>query len=57
MVNAKNKLETPVYAPSAPVQPRPDVPALIAQLDTLRQHGLLTEAEFQAKKAQLLSKM
>ena len=57
MVNAKNKLETPVFAPSAPAQPRPDVPALIAQLDGLRQHGLLTEAEFQAKKSQLLAKM
>jgi uncharacterized membrane protein YdbT with pleckstrin-like domain len=56
MLNAKNKLETPVYAaPSA--APAPDVPALIAQLDGLRQHGLLTEAEFQAKKAQLLAKM
>ena len=56
MVNAKNKLE-PVYAQSAPAAPKPDVPALIAQLDGLRQHGLLTEAEFQAKKAQLLAKM
>jgi uncharacterized membrane protein YdbT with pleckstrin-like domain len=56
MLNAKNKLETPVYAaPSA--APAPDVPALIAQLDGLRQHGLLTEAEFQTKKAQLLAKM
>jgi uncharacterized membrane protein YdbT with pleckstrin-like domain len=57
MLNAKNKLETPYAgaAPSAP--PAPDVPALIAQLDGLRQHGVLTEAEFQAKKAQLLAKM
>ena len=56
MLNAKNKLETPVYA--APATPAtPDVPALLAQLDGLRQHGVLTEAEFQAKKAQLLSKI
>ena len=56
MLNAKNKLDTPAYAaPSA--APAPDVPALIAQLDGLRQHGVLTEAEFQTKKAQLLSKM
>jgi uncharacterized membrane protein YdbT with pleckstrin-like domain len=56
MLNAKNKLDTPAYAaPSA--APAPDVPALIAQLDGLRQHGLLTEAEFQSKKAQLLAKM
>ena len=59
MVNAKQKLETPVYptAPAAPAAPVPDVPALLAQLDGLRQHGVLTEAEFQAKKAQLLAKM
>jgi len=58
MLNAKNKLETPNYgAPAASAAPAPDVPALIAQLDGLRQHGVLTEAEFQAKKAQLLAKM
>jgi len=56
MLNAKNKLDTPAFAaPSA--APAPDVPALIAQLDGLRQHGLLTDAEFQSKKAQLLAKM
>jgi uncharacterized membrane protein YdbT with pleckstrin-like domain len=58
MLNAKNKLDTPVYAASGPAaRPAPDVPALIAQLDGLRQHGVLTDAEFQAKKAQLLAKM
>jgi len=57
MLNAKNKLDTPVYAAPAPVAAAPNVPALIAQLDGLRQHGVLTEAEFQAKKAQLLAKM
>ncbi len=56
MVNAKQKLETPAY-PAAAAAPVPDVPALLAQLDGLRQHGVLTEAEFQAKKAQLLAKM
>jgi uncharacterized membrane protein YdbT with pleckstrin-like domain len=34
-----------------------DVPALIAELDELRKQGVLTEDEFQAKKAQLLAKM
>ncbi len=34
-----------------------DVPALIAELDELRKQGVLTEEEFQAKKAQLLAKM
>jgi uncharacterized membrane protein YdbT with pleckstrin-like domain len=34
-----------------------DVPALIAELDELRKKGVLTEEEFNAKKAQLLAKM
>lgn len=34
-----------------------DVPGLIAELDELRKQGVLTEAEFQQKKAQLLAKM
>ena len=33
------------------------VPALISQLDNLRQQGLLTEEEFQTKKAQLLDRI
>jgi uncharacterized membrane protein YdbT with pleckstrin-like domain len=33
------------------------VPEQIQQLDALRQQGLLTDAEFQAKKAQLLDRM
>jgi hypothetical protein len=35
----------------------PDVAALLMQLDQLRQNGVLTEAEFQNKKAQLLARM
>lgn len=34
-----------------------NIPELIAQLETLRQQGVLTEAEFQTKKAQLLAKL
>jgi uncharacterized membrane protein YdbT with pleckstrin-like domain len=34
-----------------------DIPSLIAALDALRQRGILTEAEFQQKKTELLSKM
>jgi hypothetical protein len=34
-----------------------DVPALLRQLDELRQAGVLTEAEFQNKKAQLLDRL
>lgn len=36
---------------------RQDIPSLIAALDALRQRGILTDAEFQQKKAELLSKM
>jgi uncharacterized membrane protein YdbT with pleckstrin-like domain len=34
-----------------------DVPAMIARLDQLRQKGILSEAEFQKKKAELLAKI
>jgi uncharacterized membrane protein YdbT with pleckstrin-like domain len=55
MINAKEKLETPVAA--APARPQPNLADLLGQLDTLRQHGVLTEAEFQSKKSDLLQKM
>ena len=55
MINAKEKLETPAAA--APMRPLPNLADLLAQLDTLRQHGVFTEAEFQIKKAELLKKM
>ena len=56
MLNAKEKLE---HAPAEPVTVRPPAsPAdMINQLDLLRQHGVLSEAEFQAKKAELLKRM
>jgi uncharacterized membrane protein YdbT with pleckstrin-like domain len=38
-------------------QPREDIPALIARLDDLRQKGILSEAEFQNKKKELLAKL
>jgi uncharacterized membrane protein YdbT with pleckstrin-like domain len=34
-----------------------DIPTLIAKLDELRERGVLTEAEFQKKKTELLSQM
>lgn len=34
-----------------------DIPSLIARLDDLRKKGLITEAEFQQKKTELLAKM
>lgn len=53
MLDAKEKLEVPAQA----VQASPDIPTLIAQLDNLRKQGVLSEEEFQAKKAQLLAKL
>jgi uncharacterized membrane protein YdbT with pleckstrin-like domain len=55
MLNAKEKLGFEEMG--AHVQHADDVPAMIAKLDELRQKGILTEAEFQAKKTQLLAKM
>lgn len=55
MLNAKEKMgfdevgERPKRAEN--------IPALIAELDGLRQKGILTEAEFQQKKAELLAKL
>jgi len=56
MINAKEKLErTPAEA--GPSRPARNAADLLAQLDELRQNGVLTEAEFQSKKAELLKKM
>jgi hypothetical protein len=57
MLNAKEQLERGDESgrplPGAPA----DVPAMITQLAQLRQQGLITEEEFQRKKAELLSKI
>ena len=44
---------------AATTQPGPDVsiPAQLDQLDELRKRGVITEAEFEAKKAELLNRM
>jgi uncharacterized membrane protein YdbT with pleckstrin-like domain len=55
MLNAKEKLEGRFTQPD--IVATPDVPALIEKLDKLRQQGIITEAEFQNKKSELLSKM
>ena len=55
MLNAKEKLGYEGTGTHA--QPADNIPALIAELDELRKKGIVTEAEFQAKKAQLLAKM
>ena len=56
MLNAKEKMEP--RSQSMPAD-RPDdsVPGLLAQLDNLRRQGVLTEEEFQNKKAELLAKL
>ena len=56
MINAKEKLEHGASQPG-PERPARSPADLIGQLDELRQHGVLTEAEFQTKKAELLKKI
>jgi hypothetical protein len=58
MINAKEKLERlpePVRQVPPPLSSSPA--DLLAQLDILRQNGVLTEEEFLAKKTELLKKM
>lgn len=52
MVNAKTQLESGPAAAAGS-----DVPGLISQLDALRKKGVISEEEFQEKKARLLSKI
>ncbi len=53
MVNAKAQLESGEGIKTA----GNDAPALISQLDSLRQKGVISEQEFQEKKSKLLSKI
>jgi uncharacterized membrane protein YdbT with pleckstrin-like domain len=53
MLDAKEKMDVPTQM----VQSSPDLPTLLAQLDNLRKQGVISDEEFQAKKAQLLAKM
>ena len=55
MLNAKEKLEQ--GQTNGGRGSEPDIVDLIAQLDNLRKQGVLTEEEFQQKKAQLLAKL
>ena len=55
MLNAKEKLGFEEMGAAA--RAAEDVPSLIARLDDLRKKGILSEAEFQQKKAELLAKM
>lgn len=59
MLNEKEKLgfgDVPP-APSPPPLAPANIPALIASLSAMRKEGLLTEEEFQKKKAELLARM
>ncbi len=55
MLNAKEKLGFDEMG--ARSQGEEDIPSLIAKLDDLRKKGILSEEEFQKKKAELLAKM
>ena len=64
MVNAKEALEMGTFdslrrrnAAKNMAVPTNDIPSLIAQLDNLRQQGVISQEEFQAKKAELLKRM
>jgi uncharacterized membrane protein YdbT with pleckstrin-like domain len=58
-VNAKKRASwsnpAPTFAPAAPAPPT--VPEQLQQLADLRDRGVITAAEFEAKKAQLLERM
>jgi membrane protein YdbS with pleckstrin-like domain len=47
----------PAGTAAAPAAPAHSIPDQIAQLDALRQQGVITEAEFAEKKAELLKRM
>jgi uncharacterized membrane protein YdbT with pleckstrin-like domain len=55
MLNAKEAFDHEI-SDITPSFPR-SIPDMIAQLDVLRKEGILTEEEFQQKKAELLSKL
>ena len=57
MLNAKVKLEGVDVIVQQTPSAGSDVPALIARLGELRERGLLSDEEFQAKKAKLLSQI
>ena len=60
MVNAKEELERGNQSHGDQIHhltEEEEIPTLIAQFADLRQKGIITEAEFQAKKAELLAKL
>lgn len=57
MLNAKERLDRDMSTGFAEQSQSDDIPGLIAQLDNLRKQGVLSEEEFNVKKAELLAKM
>lgn len=57
MLNAKERLGFDGDLGVQAVHAANDIPSLIARLDDLRQKGIVSEQEFQQKKAELLAKM
>lgn len=57
MLNQKESLGTDEHFGGHGPIGQGDIPTMISELDELRKQGVLTEEEFQQKKAQLLSKM
>jgi uncharacterized membrane protein YdbT with pleckstrin-like domain len=57
MLNAKEEMGFDEVAARPQTQIEEDIPTLIAKLDGLRKQGIITEAEFQKKKADLLAKL
>jgi len=56
MLNAKERIDREEFSDEAESMVG-NIPAMISQLDDLRQKGVLTEDEFQLKKRELLSKL
>jgi hypothetical protein len=57
MINAKQELDRLQSGGVVVADDKPDIPGMIAKLDELRQKGIITEEEFQQKKAELLAKL
>jgi uncharacterized membrane protein YdbT with pleckstrin-like domain len=59
MLNAKERLESGDRISEDLARPgaKPDLAVMLAQLDALRKQGILTEAEFEQKKSQVLDRM
>ena len=53
----RNRNQGSAEQPAAPAHREPTIPEQLEKLDDLRKRGVITEAEFTAKKAQLLDRM